>query len=54
MSRDFLVNGLVALFAAVVMVLGIKLAAADESATAGTPTQSEEVIGCPPKRDGRP
>ncbi len=40
MSRDFLINGLVALFAAVVMLLGIKLAAAAESATVDTPTQS--------------
>ena len=39
MSRDFLINSFVALFAAVVMLLGIKLAAAVESATVDTPTQ---------------
>ncbi len=40
MSRDFLINSFVALFAAVVMLLGVKLAAAAESATVDTPTQS--------------
>lgn len=40
MSRDFLINSLVAWFAVVVMLLGIKLAAAAESATVDSPTQS--------------
>ena len=40
MSRDFLVTSLVALFSAVIMLLTIKLAAAAESATVATPTQS--------------
>ncbi len=40
MSRDFLLNGLVALFAAVVMLLGIKLAAAADSVRVDTPTRS--------------
>ena len=40
MSRNFLINSLVALFSAVVMLLGIKLAAAAESATVDTPTQT--------------
>ena len=40
MTRDFLINSFVVLFAAVVMLLGIKLAAAAGSATVDTPTQS--------------
>ncbi len=45
MSRDFLFNSLIALFAAVVMLLGIKLAAAAQSATVDTPTQfSSQVV----------
>ncbi len=40
MSRDSLINSLVALFSAVVMLLGIKLAAAAEPATVDTPTQT--------------
>ena len=40
MSRDFLINSFVALISAVVMLLGIKLATAAESAAVDTPTQS--------------
>ncbi len=45
MSRDFLINSLVALFSAVVMLLSIKLAAATDLATVDTPTQfSRQVV----------
>ena len=40
MSRDFLIISFFALFSAAIMLLGIKLAAAAESATVDTPTQS--------------
>ncbi len=40
MSRDFLIISFFALFSAVIMLLGIKLAAAAESTTVDTPTQS--------------
>ncbi len=40
MSREFIINCFVALFSVVVMLLGIKLAAAAETATVDTPTQS--------------
>ena len=61
MSRDFLINGLVALFAAVAMLLGIKLAAAAGSVTVDTPTQSScqfvefenRLASYHPARDGK-
>ena len=40
MSRNFFINSLVALFAAVVMLLGIKLAAAAEPATVDISAQT--------------
>ncbi len=40
MSREFLINCFVVLFSVVVMLLGIKLAAAAESATVDTPSQT--------------
>ena len=44
MSGDFLINGLVAVFSAVVMPLSIELAAAAGSATVDTPTQSSRQV----------
>ncbi len=61
MSRDFLINSFVALFSAVVMLLGIKLAAAAESATLDTSTQTprqfvefeNDLASCRAARDGK-
>ena len=61
MSRDFLINCFVALFSAVVMLLGIKLAAATDSATLDTSTQTlcqffeieNDLASCHAARDGK-